>query len=689
MEQTNHKKELPYCVFTKDEFDKLCEFSKNGQLDEVVKLVKLVLSSRKCRVGPATFCPQPSYHNPTPFVLSAQHGHKDVVQYFLDQYSNSIDINHAATIVSITTKKKVHCATALWAASTGGHLEIVKLLVEHGAEVNKPTLTLSTPLRGASFHGHLDVMEYLLKSGAEINTPNCIGQSPLCIAAMRGQLSAVKYLVEHGANKHQKTINGYSVMHLAATKGRVDIVKYLLSIGLSPLFQEAKPLQNDYIPCPLYLAASTGQRKMVEELVAHQDCPPACKADALLLLGSTRCEISARGLTMGSREMWAKALDIVEENQLAVEHLPPIDSYGGRVEIQTHEDLTRLSTEPNFVRHEAYFQSLIIRERCMGYGDQGLIYFLIRRGMWFCNHSCYREAELLWFRAMDMEVKVCEVEITHARYGHSEGLQRDLEKDLSQYACGLFHMVHDPCQYKPDFKRYVEFGFKELDILELLKERSENAVFIDTQVILGVMLYIFASWLYYDTEVSAEVLREDALCSQECEEFGLRFVKKYLHSSAGTTLLHYALTNFVILEDDEDNIYDKYPNLSQLIEALLHWGAYEAIDTPDKHGLRPIHMAVTRSNENQETEVQELISPLISGGVHLDAVNGQGKTAVEECVNEVAKVVLFSSGPLPLTCHAANTIVREDLPYDSIGLPSHVVKLVKLHDKKSLDLTSS
>ena len=87
-------------------------------------------------------------------------------------------------------------------------------------------------------------MEYLLNSGAEINTANCIGQSPLCIAAMRGQQQAVKYLVVNGANKHQKTINGYSVMHLAATKGRVDIVKYLLSIGLSPLFQEAKPVSK-------------------------------------------------------------------------------------------------------------------------------------------------------------------------------------------------------------------------------------------------------------------------------------------------------------------------------------------------------------------------------------------------------------------------------------------------------------
>ena len=202
------------------------------------------------------------------------------------------------------------------------------------------------------------------------------------------------------------------------------------------------------------------------------------------------------------------------------------------------------------------------------------------------------------------------------------------------------------------------------------------------------MLYIFASWLYYDTDVSTEVLREETLCSQECEEFGQKFVKKYLKSSKGTTLLHYALTNFVILEDEED-IYDKYPNLSQLIEALLHWGAYKVIDVPDNSGMRPIHIAVNRANENQDTEVQELVSPLIACGAHLDAVNRHGETAVEQCTNEVVKVVLYSSGPLPLTCQASNCVVREGLPYRSIGLPTHVVNLIKLHDMLSINHTCS
>ena len=680
-ERSKGSSKLSECVLEKEEFNDLCEHATFGRLDALKSKIEEIVRTRKCQVGRGTFYREPVHQLPTPFVLAAQHGYRAIVEYFLKQYGNVLDIDHAATIVSLTTQKKVHCATALWAASTGGFLDIVKLLISHGAKVNKPTLTQSTPLRGASFHGHVEVMEYLIANGAEINTPNCIGQSPLCIAAMRGQLQAVKFLIEKGADRHQKTINGYSVMHLSATKGRVDIVKYLLFIGLSPLFQVARPSEKSYIPCPLYLAASTGQRKMVEELISHKDCPPACKADALLMLGSTRCEISARGLSMGSRDMWARGLEIIEESKVQVEYLPPIENYGNRTEIKSLEELSYMSSRPNFSRYHAYFQSLLIRERVMGYGDQGLIYFLIRRGMWFCNSSKFQEAELLWFRAMEMEINVCETEIKNDRYGHLEGLQRDLEKDLSQYACGIWHMVHD--DYKPDFGRYIEFGFRELQILDYLKSKSENALFIDTKTIVGIILYIFASWLYFDLEVSTLELPEEAVCSPACEEMGIRFVQSYLHSVDSGTVLHYMLSNFVILED-EDTIYDKFPDLSLLLKAVLHWGADEVINVPDRNGSRPIHLAVNGANLYEGAGVHELVSSLVSGGVHLDAVDGSGKTALELCKSEVVKVVLFSCGPLPLACQAANCIVKEGIAYESVGLPLHIIKLIRFHDSKTI-----
>lgn len=684
----NHVREVSACRLTDKEYDDICRFCMGGQLEPIVEYIDRILKERKCTVDSKTFSRDPTEQKPTPLVLSAQHGHKGIVDYFLKKYGLVMDINHPATIVSIATHKKVHCATPLWAASTGGHLEIVKSLIAQGAAVNKATLTQSTPLRGASFHGHIKVMDYLLKNGAEIDTPNCIGQSPLCIAAMRGRIEAVKFLIERGANCHQKTINGYTIMHLSATKGRLEVVQHLLSIGHSPLFNEARPNSEGYIACPLFLAASTGQRRMVEMLIDHKDCPPSCKADALLLLGSTRCEISSRGLTLGSQELWEHGLRIRRENNVEVDFLLPNENYGNRLEMRDINDLNNLSNIPNFARFDAYYQSLMIRERCMGYGDQGLIYFLIRRGAIFCSRQHkYAEAELLWFRAMEQEVKVCEMEISHARYGHSEGLQKDLEKDLAQYAAGICIMVRDG--YRPSFSKYVEFGFKELEILEFLKQRSENALFIDLRILLGILLCIFMSWIHYDTEVmnSKDISHEGTL-SFECDLLGRRLVEKYLFAIPGTSLLHYALTNFFIGEDQEMSskitIYDEYPKISKLIEALLQWGAYKVLDLPDNCGLRPIHVSVMTSNEIAGMgDFQELVTSLVSNGAHLDAVCTQGRTVYEMCENEPIKCMLRSAGPLSLACLAARKIVEDSLPYTRIGLPSYIAEMVKLHDKES------
>ena len=683
----NNVSETPFGGLTVEEFDQICEHSANGSLAEIVQILNKV-DERNFKIGLKMFCRDPTEQKPTPLVLSAQHGRRNILDYFLKKYSSVMDINHVATIVSLTTRKKVHCATALWAASTGGHLDIVKTLIAHGAEVNKSTLTQSTPLRGASFHGYLDVMEYLLNSGAEIDTPNCIGQSPLCIAAMRGKIHAVKFLIDKGASQYQTTINGYTIMHLSATKGRIDVVNHLLSIGLSPMFREAKLSSESYIPCPLFLAASTGQRRMVDLLIEHSECTPSCKADALLLLGSTRCEISSRGLTMSSRELWSQGLQIREENRVNVEFIEPNDSYGNRKEIKDNNDLNLLSSLPFFNRFEAYYQSLLIRERCMGFGDQGLIYFLIRRGAYFCSEQHkFREAELLWFRAMDQEVKICEMEISHARYGHSEGLQRDLEKDLSQYAWGVWFMVHEG--YKPDFKRYVEFGYKELEILECLKEKSENAIFIDLRSLLGIMLYIFMSWIYYCSEVDSTV--GDRGYSHACEFMGLRFVEKYLWGIQGSSLLHYALTDFVISDEQEEeggHVYNKYSSLDKMVDALLDWGCYQVIDWPDRSGLRPIHVAALTENETKIEKSRKLVSSLIRSGAHLDAISGDGRTIYELCKNEFVLETLHCNGPVTLACLAAKSIVREDVPYTCLGLPTHIVHLVRLHDKHSVNYHS-
>ena len=63
-------------------------------------------------------------------------------------------------------------ASALWCAAATGHLDVVKYLVEAGADVNATTLTNSTPMRAACFDGHLDIVSYLIEKGSDIEIAN-------------------------------------------------------------------------------------------------------------------------------------------------------------------------------------------------------------------------------------------------------------------------------------------------------------------------------------------------------------------------------------------------------------------------------------------------------------------------------------------------------------------------------------
>lgn len=56
--------------------------------------------------------------------------------------------------------------TPLLKACQNGHLEIIKLLLENGAEVNKAKRNGATPLFAANSGGHNEVVEFLLSAGA-------------------------------------------------------------------------------------------------------------------------------------------------------------------------------------------------------------------------------------------------------------------------------------------------------------------------------------------------------------------------------------------------------------------------------------------------------------------------------------------------------------------------------------------
>ena len=77
-------------------------------------------------------------------------------------------------------------------ASMKGHLEIVKVLLAAGAEINNTDNIGKTPLHEVSRCGRLEIVKVLLAAGAEIDNTNNYGYTPLHYASNLGHLEIVK-----------------------------------------------------------------------------------------------------------------------------------------------------------------------------------------------------------------------------------------------------------------------------------------------------------------------------------------------------------------------------------------------------------------------------------------------------------------------------------------------------------------
>ena len=182
----------------------------------------------------------------TPLRAASNKGHIDVVRVLLD---------HGANVNTIDKRN-----TPLRSAYVGGHLEIMRLLLEHGADVdawdfsdlllndaskdgraevvhlllqhnadvNSRGYTNWTPLQGASFFGQTKVVQLLLDRGAAIDTPS---NYPLRLAITKNYFEIVQLLLEHGADVNIRNERDRTPYQVAESAGLTEIARLLLEHG--------------------------------------------------------------------------------------------------------------------------------------------------------------------------------------------------------------------------------------------------------------------------------------------------------------------------------------------------------------------------------------------------------------------------------------------------------------------------
>ncbi|XP_078601024.1 poly [ADP-ribose] polymerase tankyrase-2-like isoform X2 [Branchiostoma floridae x Branchiostoma japonicum] len=88
--------------------------------------------------------------------------------------------------------------TALFSASTAGHVDVVRLLLRQGASVVERMGSFA-PLHGAAFEGRTAVVELLVQHGATVDIRDVMQNTPLMYACGNNHVDTVRRLIELGA----------------------------------------------------------------------------------------------------------------------------------------------------------------------------------------------------------------------------------------------------------------------------------------------------------------------------------------------------------------------------------------------------------------------------------------------------------------------------------------------------------
>ena len=228
--------------------------AREGDLDAVKKL----LQSNPELVNEA------NKYGMTPLFWAAQQGNLDLAKLLVDK---GADINVLSPIFG----------TALHRAVFMGHDQIAEYLLDKGAQTTAQNST-GTVLHTAAIRGNLEAAKLLIDKGADVNTVNQNGEIPLFYALSTGSdrpSDLPLLLLEKGSNPNATNKEGVSVLMLAVKMGMADVADALLQKGADKAIREGATGFT-----LLHLAAINGYGDVVGLLLDHGADPSARDKDS-------------------------------------------------------------------------------------------------------------------------------------------------------------------------------------------------------------------------------------------------------------------------------------------------------------------------------------------------------------------------------------------------------------------------
>lgn len=177
----------------------------------------------------------------TPLIKATENGHLEVVRVLLQKGADT----------AAKSGRYIDDGTALHVAARAGHVEIIKLLLEFGADIEAKASRGARPLHWAVEDEKEDVVRLLLERNADINAMRDYDQeTPLKLTPENKGDGIFELLLEKGADINIKGRLQETVLLQAVAKERTEMVKKLLEKGADVF------TRNEYNDTALHLAVT-------------------------------------------------------------------------------------------------------------------------------------------------------------------------------------------------------------------------------------------------------------------------------------------------------------------------------------------------------------------------------------------------------------------------------------------------
>ena len=330
----------------------------------------------------------------TLLAIACLNEHEDFVRQFLLHYRPDLEVLNVVEIEDSSRKRTIFFGvSALWVAASVGNFEIVKLLVEHGAQVNQVTATNSTALRCACRNGNLDMVRYLVENGGDIRIAAEQNDTNLLRSIANRHLNVVTYLVdEKGFDVNECDTRGRSPLYMAARSGSLEITQFLLHRGARHF-----PSNHNQMS-PLMWAAEKRRTDVFNAILPH--CSMLELIRGKELFGSSLvCDRFDNGDLELPFKCFSRALDLRAQHDLPKAPRPTtIELFGNRQECGTSAQLQAIRLNAD----EMWNEAMLVRERLLGPKNENFLDSMRCHGALLAERGGYDRTLALWFYELQL-----------------------------------------------------------------------------------------------------------------------------------------------------------------------------------------------------------------------------------------------------------------------------------------------